>query len=508
MAAVASSTSSSTPPPEKDSATFCLGGHVDAGKATLVGHLLVLLRQADVAQYVEPSQAIGKASFKYAWIVGQRTASERERGITIDLHSATMETNRMRVKWQVPPSHRDFIRSFCKGVNQSDCLVLVVAAAQGEFEAGLSRHGQTREHALIAFALAGIRRALVVVNKMDTNSVIFSQERYQEIVDETGQVLTKIGYTSVQFVPVSAWAGDNMVVKSERLPWYNGPTLVEALESQAAQVSRDLASKQLHLKPARFLVSNVLYRPDQQQKATDGAVRVIVTGLVAQGVFRVGDAVTIAPHDRDPATWGATIASIEENHTRCESAGPGSIVGFAIAGLAPAAFRLMRSGVVLGHRKSYAPPDSAPAFVAQIIIMQHPGAAGLRIGYTPVMQIGSAQVSVTWTRFLHKLDRRTGAVTETCPAELRTGDAAVVEMVPTQPVCVECFSDAPALGRFFIRDLRTTVAIGIIMNVTLGPDAKWHRRKVCLLIRFCSRNRFRDAFSVWNIMVNTSHFLA
>jgi elongation factor 1-alpha len=118
------------------------------------------------------------------------------------------------------------------GTSQADVAILVISAAQGEFEVGISKHGQTREHALLAYTL-GVRNIVVVVNKMDEKSVQFSEQRYEEVKSEASAFLKKIGYKAeeVPFIPISGWGGDNMITKSDKMPWWKGPTLIDALDS-------------------------------------------------------------------------------------------------------------------------------------------------------------------------------------------------------------------------------------------------------------------------------------
>ena len=168
---------------------------------------------------------MGKGSFKYAWVLDKLKA-ERERGITIDITLWKFETPKYYVTVIDAPGHRDFIKNMITGTSQADCAVLVVAAGTGEFEAGISKNGQTREHALLAYTL-GVKQMIVGVNKMDTTEPPFSQPRFEEITKEVSSYIKKIGYNpvSVPFVPISGWNGDNMLEPSTNMPWFKGWTL-------------------------------------------------------------------------------------------------------------------------------------------------------------------------------------------------------------------------------------------------------------------------------------------
>jgi len=174
---------------------------------------------------------MGKGSFKYAWVLDKLKA-ERERGITIDIALWKFETEKFVFTIIDAPGHRDFIKNMITGTSQADVAILMIASPAGEFEAGISKEGQTREHALLSFTL-GIRQMIVCLNKQDEKSVNYSQDRYNEIKGELSDFLKKTGYNpaNIPFIPISGWNGDNMLEKSPNLPWYKGPTLIEALNN-------------------------------------------------------------------------------------------------------------------------------------------------------------------------------------------------------------------------------------------------------------------------------------
>ena len=165
---------------------------------------------------------MGRGSFKYAWVLDKLKA-ERERGITIDISLWKFESVNYYVTIIDAPGHRDFIKNMITGTSQADCAVLVVAAGTGEFEAGISPNGQTREHALLAYTL-GVKQMIVAVNKMDSTQPAYSGDRYTEIVSEVSAFIKKIGWNpkAIPFVPISGWVGDNMIEPSTNMPWFKG----------------------------------------------------------------------------------------------------------------------------------------------------------------------------------------------------------------------------------------------------------------------------------------------
>ena len=203
-------------------------GHVDAGKSTATGHLIYKCGGIDkrtIEKFEKEAAEMGKSSFKYAWVL-DKLKSERERGITIDIALWKFESPKSVFTIIDAPGHRDFIKNMITGTSQADAAILVIASGTGEFEAGISGDGQTREHALLAFTL-GVKQMIVAVNKMDDKSVNYSQARYEEIKKEVSMYLKKVGYNveKVQFIPISGWVGDNMIEQGDNLPWYKGNSL-------------------------------------------------------------------------------------------------------------------------------------------------------------------------------------------------------------------------------------------------------------------------------------------
>ena len=220
-------------PREKLHISIVVIGHVDSGKSTTTGHLIYKCGGIDkrvIEKFEKEATEMGKGSFKYAWVLDKLKA-ERERGITIDISLWKFETEKYYCTIIDAPGHRDFIKNMITGTSQADCAVLMIASPQGEFEAGISKDGQTREHGLLAFTL-GVKQMIVCLNKMDEKTVNFSKDRYEEIKTELTAFLKKIGYKTetIPFVPISGFNGDNMIDKSSNTPWYSGPTLIQALD--------------------------------------------------------------------------------------------------------------------------------------------------------------------------------------------------------------------------------------------------------------------------------------
>ncbi|KAI1416633.1 hypothetical protein F5Y13DRAFT_154404 [Hypoxylon sp. FL1857] len=303
----------------KKSASFVVVGHVDAGKSTLMGRLLLDLNVVDqrtIQKYRKEAESIGKSSFALAWVLDQRS-EERSRGVTIDIATNKFETETTSFTILDAPGHRDFIPNMIAGASQADFAILVVDATTGAFEAGLK--GQTREHALLIRSM-GVSRVIVAVNKLDT--VGWSQERFDEISQQVSGFLSATGFQlkNVSFVPVSGLHGDNIVKRSTdaAASWYDGKTLVEELESSEPM------ARALH-KPLRLTISEV-YRSTQSP--------VTVSGRIDAGSLQTGDALLVQPSgekayvkslelDQEPVEWAVAgqnvvihLSNIDPIHVR------------------------------------------------------------------------------------------------------------------------------------------------------------------------------------------------
>jgi len=428
---------------EKAHINIVVIGHVDAGKSTTTGHLIYKCGGIDkrtIEKFEKEAAEMGKGSFKYAWVL-DKLKSERERGITIDIALWKFETAKYYITIIDAPGHRDFIKNMITGTSQADAAVLVIASPTGEFEAGIAKTGQTREHALLAYTL-GVKQMIVAINKMDEKSVSWSQARYDEIVKETSSFVKKIGYNpeKINFVPISGWAGDNMLEKSANLPWYKGPTLLEALD-QITEPKRPTD------KPLRVPLQDV-YKI--------GGIGTVPVGRVETGILKPGMIVTFAP-----AMLSTEVKSVEMHHVALPEAVPGDNVGFNVKNLS---VKDIRRGMVAGDSK-HTPPAETESFNAQVIILNHPGT--IHAGYAPVLDCHTAHIACKFTEILSKVDRRTGQAVEEVPKNIKNGDAAIVKLTPSKPMCVESFTDFPPLGRFAVRDMRQTVAVGVIKSVAV-----------------------------------------
>jgi len=418
-------------------------GHVDHGKSTMTGHLLFDTGNVDdktIAKYAEESTATGRGdTFKFAWVL-DTLKEERERGVTIDLRFEKFETDKVFFTIIDAPGHRDFIKNMITGTSQADAAILVVSARKGEFEVGVGPGGQTREHAYLARTL-GVSQMAVAINKMDEpETVKYSEERFNECKKEMESLLKVVGYdtSKVHVVPVSGWLGDNLAKKSDKMPWYKGPTMLEVLNTFTEPPKPTD-------KPLRIPVQDVY---------SITGIGTVPVGRVETGVLKIGDNIVFMP----PNARGE-CKDIETHHTKIPEALPGDNIGFNVRGIAK---NDVSRGDVAG--KADNPPTVANEFIGRIIVVYHPTA--IAAGYTPVMHAHTATTSATLTELIQKIDARSGQVTQEKPDFLKTGDAALVKIRPLRPLPIEAFKEFPQLGRFAIRDMGSTIAVGVVEQVT------------------------------------------
>lgn len=419
-------------PKEKEHINVAFIGHVDHGKSTTIGRLLYEMGEIPehvIEKYRKEAQEKGKATFEFAWIM-DGLKEERERGLTIDVAHRKFQTEKYYITIVDCPGHRDFIKNMITGASQADAAVLVMDVVD-------KVQPQTREHVFLARTL-GINQIICLINKMDR--VNYEKKEYEAAKEALAKVLRMVGYKveEIPFIPASSYYGDNITKKSPKMPWYNGPTLLEAFNM---------------LKPPEKLIDKPLRIPIQDVYSISG-VGTVPVGRVESGVLRTGDKVVF-----EPAGVSGEVKSIEMHHEQIPEAYPGDNIGFNVRGVAK---KDLKRGDVAGHPTN--PPTVVKDFTAQIVVLQHPTA--IPVGYTPVVHAHTAQVACKFVQLLKKIDPRTGQVKEENPQFLKTGDAAIVKLEPTKPMVIEKVKDIPPLGRFAIRDMGMTVGAGMVLDVT------------------------------------------
>jgi len=458
---------------EKPHLSIVVIGHVDSGKSTTTGHLIYKCGGVDertIEKFKKEAEEMGKGSFCYAWVL-DKLKSERERGITIDIALMKFETDKYDVTIIDAPGHRDFIKNMITGTSQADAAVLIVAAGTGEFEAGIGNNGQTREHLLLAFTL-GVRDVIIAVNKMDSTSPPYSKDRYEEIKKEVGNYLKKVGFKVpfVPFIPISGFKGDNIIdtdLAAKSMPWFKG---CDCLKLKPVEPGSKRKPEEIKVN-VKYL-TDALDNVNPPSRPTDKALRLplqdvykiggigtVPVGRVETGIIKPGMVVTFGP-----VGLTTEVKSVEMHHEALTEALPGDNVGFNIKNVA---VKEIKRGFVSSDSKND-PCKEAVGFEAQVIIMNHPGT--ISNGYTPVLDCHTAHIACKFTEIKAKMDKRSGKVLEENPKSIRTGDASMCLLKPTKPMVVETFKEYAPLGRFAVRDMKQTVAVGVVKHVTKGDS--------------------------------------
>merc|ERR1712018_832746 len=318
--------------------------------------------------------------------------------------------------------------------------------------------GQTRGHALLAFTL-GVKQMIVAVNKMDSTEPKYSEQRFTEIVKEVTNYVKKIGYNpkTVAFVPISGWHGDNMIEPTTNMPWYKGWT--KETKEGGAKKGMTLFQALDSINPPTRPSDKPLRLPLQDVYKI-GGIGTVPVGRVETGTIKAGMVVTFAP-----ANVTTEVKSVEMHHTQLEAGVPGDNVGFNVKNVS---VKDIRRGNVCSDSKND-PAKESKSFNAQVIVLNHPGE--IQKGYTPVLDCHTAHIACRFNELLKKIDRRSGKKLEDAPKFIKSGDAAIVNMIPSKPMCVEPFAQYAPLGRFAVRDMRQTVAVGVIKAVEKSENA-------------------------------------
>uniref|UniRef100_A0A672FMN9 HBS1-like protein n=1 Tax=Salarias fasciatus TaxID=181472 RepID=A0A672FMN9_SALFA len=416
-------------------------GHVDAGKSTLMGHLLYLLGNVNkrtMHKYEQESKKAGKASFAYAWVLDE-TGEERDRGVTMDVGMTKFETNSKVVTLMDAPGHRDFIPNMITGAAQADVAVLVVDASRGEFEAGFEAGGQTREHALLVRSL-GVTQLAVAVNKMD--QVNWQQERFQEITSKLGHFLKQAGFkeSDVFYVPTSGLSGENLATRStaaQLTSWYSGLSLLEQIDAfKPPQRSVD--------KPFRLCVSDVF---------KDQGSGFCVTGKIEAGYIQTGEKMLAMPPNET-----CTVKGICLHDEPLDWAAAGDHVSLTVTGMDIIKINV---GCVFCDPKE--PIRVCTRFRARVLLFNIE--VPITQGFPVLLHYQTVSEPATIKKLVSVLHKSSGEVLKKKPKCLTKGMNAIVEIQTQRPVSLELYKDYKELGRFMLRYVGSTIAAGVVTEV-------------------------------------------
>jgi len=409
----------------KKSTSFVVVGHVDAGKSTLMGRLLLELKFVDkqtVEKYRRQAEKIGKQSFELAWVMDQ-TQEERDRGVTMDIATNHFETEKTKYTILDAPGHRDFIPNMIAGASQADFAILVIDAGEGAFEKGLK--GQTYEHVLLLRSI-GIHRIIVAVNKMDT--IGWSKDRFDEICQQVTGFLQgkRFLLKNISFVPIAGFDGSNVTCapRQKEAVWYRGSTLLEQLDS-VEPAPRSLNG------PFRMAISEIW--KSHLGKAT-------MSGRLAKGTIQVGDAIILQPSGES----GYIKSLMADNELR-EWAVAGENVSITVVGID-------LDNVKAGDYACSAekPLECGTGFTMKAMAFDHLMPMLIDLHRGRLHSAGKV------TELAALLDISTGEIVKSRPKVVKPGEVARVRVSLTHKVPLE------AGQRVVIRSDGETIAAGVV----------------------------------------------
>lgn len=443
----------------KTSVSIVVAGHVDAGKSTLLGQLLTKVGGSSAKFSTGRKGKERGGTRDLAWLTDEDEL-ERTHGVTIDICTRLFATERngktRHFAMVDAPGHRDFVPAMIIGAMQASAAVLVVDASLGEFEAGVSENGQTREHALLLRAM-GVTRLIVAVNKLDM--VDYDKKRYNEVVSAMRPFLKSTGWnprSNVSFVPVAGRAGVNVVSSAPAScgmkKWYKGPTFLQSLETLADEIEDSSSDgiSELSKKPTRLMVL------DSFRSVSLGGV-IAVSGRLLAGSIAPRDVVAVGP-------WGdvATVKTVEVRGERAKVAIAGvdnTPVSVSLTDIPDTV--LVSPGNVLCD-----PVEPVPVVTklrAQMVVIA--SSTPLLPGSAVEMHVGGGCEVATLHKLVELCGRGKGEGKPKRPRRLVKNDSAIVEIKTHRAVCLERAADVKALGRFTLRSCGRTVAAGIVLEI-------------------------------------------
>jgi len=456
---------------EKVHVSIVICGHVDAGKSTTTGRLIFELggiSEREMEKLREEARVLGKESFAFAFYM-DRQKDERARGVTIACTTKEFFTAKYHYTIIDAPGHRDFIKNMITGASQADCAVLMVPS-DGNFAASIAKgnhkagevQGQTRQHARL-INLLGCKQLIVGVNKMDCDVAKYSLARYTEVKDEVVDCLIKVGWKKkfvnmrVPVIPISGWMGDNLLKKSDNMPWWKGQNVKVSKKLKVQVCTLYDALNDMVTLPARNL-DGVMRMPVSGVYKIKG-VGDVITGRVEQGSVTPGAEVNFLPTHTVSNACSGKVFTVEMHHKGVPTAGPGDNVGMNIKGLDK--LNMPQVGDIMLHKVD----DSLKAcqdFTAQVQILDHPGE--LKVGYTPIAYVRTGRAPVRLSKLVWKIGKSTGGQKVEDPASVKRNEMAEVKFEPQQPFCVDSFKNCEGLGRIAIMEGNGVVMLGKVVD--------------------------------------------
>jgi len=462
---------------EKEHLSIVICGHVDSGKSTTTGRLIFELGgipERELEKLKAEAEALGKQSFAFAFYM-DRQKEERERGVTISCTCKEFYTDKWHYTIIDAPGHRDFIKNMISGAAQADVALLTVPA-DGNFTTAIQKgdhkagevQGQTRQHARL-INLLGVKQLIVGINKMDCDTAGYKEDRYVEIRDEMKNMLIKVGWKkdfveqSTPVLPISGWMGDNLLSKSDKMPWWKGMDCLSGKEK-------------IHIDCLLDALNNFVVYPERKADAPmrlpiSGIYKIkgvgdVLAGRVEQGVVKPGEEVIFLPTNTAANPCTGKVFTVEMHHQRVDQGSPGDNVGMNIKGLDKG--NMPRTGDVMVY-KSDTSLKACKDFTAQIQTLDIPGE--LKVGYSPIGFVRCGRSACRMTTIDWKMGKETGGKKMEAPHSLKSNEVAQCVFAPTQALVVDSFKNCEGLSRIAFLDGNTAVMLGKVVKTTPKEDA-------------------------------------
>jgi sulfate adenylyltransferase subunit 1 len=410
---------------QKDLLRFTTAGSVDDGKSTLIGRLLhdakgVYEDQLASVKKSKVNRSTGLIDFS---LLTDGLRAEREQGITIDVAYRYFATARRRFIIADTPGHEQYTRNMATGASTANLAIILVDATKGLLP-------QTRRHSYIA-SLLGIPNLVAAINKMDL--VDYREDAFSKLREDFLDLAAQLRISSAVCIPVSATEGDNIVDASTKTPWYEGPTLLEHLETVPVREAAAVES-------LRFPVQLVI-RPDSTFRG--------FAGQIVDGEVRVGDAVVALPSGKT-----TSVRSIVTFSGNLDSAGPGESVTLALAD----EIDISRGDMLVSPSSQ---PTASASFAATIVWMSE---KPLVVGHSYLAKHTTRSVKARVTNVRHGVNVNT--LTHEPSRDLHMNEIAVVEVETSHPLFFDLYNDSRSTGSFILIDpiSNATVAAGMILE--------------------------------------------
>jgi len=456
----------------KQHVSIVICGHVDAGKSTTTGRLIFELGgipEREMQKLRDEADRLGKGSFAFAFYM-DRQKEERERGVTISCTTKEFFTETKHYTVIDAPGHRSFIKNMITGASQAD-VALIMIPADGNFTTAIARgnpktgevQGQTRQHALL-INLLGVKQIIVGVNKMDSDMAKYGEPRYKEIKEEMASTLIKVGWpkpfvdSSVPFIPISGWLGDNLITPSTNMPWYTGSEVTLPNKKKIVIKTLKQALEEMVAIPERS--SSAIMRTPISGIYKIKGIGDVLTGRVEQGTVKPGEEVVFLPTHTSSTPCQGKVFSVEMHHKVVESATSGDNCGFNIKGLVKE--NMPRVGDIMILKKDET-LGRAYSFNAQVRVLEHPGE--LKSGYCPIAFVRTGRSAVRMTEIVWKMGKETGNQKVEKPQSLKSNEMGEASFEPMQPFVVDTFKNCEGLGRVAIMEGASVIMLGKVTFV-------------------------------------------